>query len=195
VDGLTAGTHPDGITSGRDGHIWFTENGLSGAGAVARLNADGSVTEFSGGVAFSSRPTCNPQTSTTTTPPTLSQLVIRPARFRAGRGATISYVDSEPATTRFTVARTQPGVRVGSRCVASKRRRGVRHCSRLIVVDSFQHTDVSGGNTVNLPGRSSGKRLRPGSYTLVAVASDADGTGNQMSVHFRVQKPRRAGGR
>ena len=56
--GFTANTQPDQITTGPDGHIWFTEtcgpyspgapHGC--AGAVARLNSDGTVTEFVGGV-------------------------------------------------------------------------------------------------------------------------------------------------
>jgi streptogramin lyase len=58
--GFTANGRPDGITAGPDGNIWFTEFGVvcgeaancagQPPGAVARLNADGSVTEFTGGV-------------------------------------------------------------------------------------------------------------------------------------------------
>jgi streptogramin lyase len=46
--GFTANRSPVGLTTGRDGNIWFTESG--NPGAVARVNADGSVTELTGGV-------------------------------------------------------------------------------------------------------------------------------------------------
>jgi streptogramin lyase len=47
--GFTAHQIPVGITSGPDGHIWFSEN-TSNPGAVARVNGDGTVSEFAGGV-------------------------------------------------------------------------------------------------------------------------------------------------
>jgi streptogramin lyase len=55
--GFSADSNPDSITTGPDGHIWFTEfsgpGGSSfqqvGPGAVGRVNDDGSVTELVGG--------------------------------------------------------------------------------------------------------------------------------------------------
>jgi streptogramin lyase len=46
--GFSAGMGPDGITSGPDGHVWFTE--FNSPGGVARVNRDGSITELIGGV-------------------------------------------------------------------------------------------------------------------------------------------------
>ena len=46
--GFTAGTNPNGITTGPDHNIWFTES--ANPGGVARVNADGTVTELRGGM-------------------------------------------------------------------------------------------------------------------------------------------------
>ncbi len=57
TQGFSAGASPEGITTGSDGNIWFTEPtlgfrecGPSGwCGGVARLNPDGTVTQFEAG--------------------------------------------------------------------------------------------------------------------------------------------------
>jgi hypothetical protein len=46
--GFTGNRAPYEITTGPDGHIWFTEN--ANPGALGRVNSDGTVTEFTGGV-------------------------------------------------------------------------------------------------------------------------------------------------
>lgn len=49
--GFSANPFPEGITSGPDGHVWFTERSfLSSPGRVTRVNSDGTVTELTGGV-------------------------------------------------------------------------------------------------------------------------------------------------
>jgi virginiamycin B lyase len=45
--GFTGAAGPFGITTGRDGAIWFTESGQPGA--IARVNANGTVSEFKAG--------------------------------------------------------------------------------------------------------------------------------------------------
>ena len=45
--GITAGAHPNGLSAGPDGNVWFTE--LDGH-RIGRITPDGSVTEFSAGI-------------------------------------------------------------------------------------------------------------------------------------------------
>jgi streptogramin lyase len=52
--GITAGAAPYGITSGPDGNVWFTEQGLDRIGRITPL---GVVTEFSAGITAGARPT------------------------------------------------------------------------------------------------------------------------------------------
>ena len=52
--GITAGASPYGITSGPDGNLWFTEQGLDRIGRITPL---GVVTEFSTGITAGAHPT------------------------------------------------------------------------------------------------------------------------------------------
>ena len=81
------------------------------------------------------------RTFMTSPPPILSKLKIKPAAFRAGgRGATISYSDSEPAKVTFVVLR-QPAASSAAavRRTAEDRTRRRRRCTRFVAVGRFTH--------------------------------------------------------
>jgi hypothetical protein len=71
--GFSSDSNPDGITTGPDGHIWFTESSGPGGsrfqqvgpGGVGRVNDDGSVTELVGGATPGFTPKGGPEAITT----------------------------------------------------------------------------------------------------------------------------------
>jgi streptogramin lyase len=145
----------------------------------------------------------NPLAGTPVTPraPQLSHLNLTPKNFRAARhgasviasaprrsGTTITYRASVDAITKFTVARAGPGVRQGNRCVARHRRRPERtkRCTRMTTMGGFVHAAVAGANSIRFSGRVGGRTLRPGTYTLLAIASTSGATGKPLTAPFTV---------
>jgi hypothetical protein len=97
------------------------------------------------------------------------------ARKRPPLGTRISYTLSEPATLRFAVQRARAGRKVSGRCKAVTRRNRKRaRCTRFATLrGSFTHSGQTGTNSFRFSGRLRGKKLRPGHYRLVVVATDA----------------------
>lgn len=110
--------------------------------------------------------------------PALKRLAIKPRNFRASSGgATISYFDTQPGVTTFTVLRRSRGYRVGSRCVAHKPR-NPKHpgrCARYSKLGSFHHRDSAGANHLRFSGRVGHRSLSAGSYRLSVQASNGFG--------------------
>jgi hypothetical protein len=95
-----------------------------------------------------------------------------PSVRRTGRGARVTYSLSEAATVTFTVE------------LATPRRR---------VVGSFTHAGRAGRNTFVFTGRLRGRALRPATYRLVAVATDAAGQrSTSRAARFKIKCARRA---
>jgi parallel beta-helix repeat protein len=137
--------------------------------------------------------------------PVLSGLALHPASFRAARsgptataaktatGTVISYSDSEPSRTTFTVLQPRSGVREGKRCVTAprgkpkgKKRKG---CQRLVALGSFAHADRPGRNRLRFTGRIRGRKLRPGPYQLRAQAKSSAGkTSRPLTQRFRIKR-------
>ena len=149
-------------------------------------------------------PTVGPTVTPTpdSTPPALSGLALAPTRFRAftsgpsirtaaRRGAQVYYTLGEAATTGFAVRRARRGRRVRGRCVAPRRKhRDRRRCVRYVrVPGGFAHPGSAGANTFAFSGRIAGKRLKPGRYRLVGVASDAAGNASKPArAAFRITR-------
>ena len=146
-------------------------------------------------------------TFTKATAPVLSDLGLTPSRFRVANhparttaaarraqrrppptGTKISYRDTEQATARLTVERLRTGVRAGTRCIARHGTIGrrARRCTLLVVLESFQHTDTAGSNSLRFTGKIADKPLAPGTYTLLVVASNHSGVSNRLSAHFAI---------
>ena len=137
--------------------------------------------------------------------PKLTALKLAPAVFAAAgsgasiarthgtkkrTGTTVSYTDSEGATTTLTVAREAAGVRSGSACVAPPRRRKSgakpKACTRLVVAGHFTHADTAGPNRFHCTGRVGSHALRAGRYELTAVPAAGSSTGAPATAHFRI---------
>jgi hypothetical protein len=136
------------------------------------------------------------------TSPSLVGLALAPGTFRAAAsgpavtaaapiGTRIFYNLSETATVTFGVEKGTVGRRVGRRCVKTTRRnRANRKCLRFVrLAGSFQHVGGAGRNGLRFSGRLAGRKLGPGSYKLVARATDRAGNRSvTRKRNFRIVK-------
>jgi hypothetical protein len=131
--------------------------------------------------------------------PALSGLRISPATLRAERGrgaslsrrkgATITYTDSQAATTAMTVQSRATGFRAGRACKAKRPShvRRPKRCVRWVTRGSFTHADAAGPVKLHFTGRVKGRPLAPGRYRLLAAPVSAAGLrGGTLSSEFRV---------
>ena len=110
------------------------------------------------------------------------------AARRSRPGAIVSYTDTQPARTTFTVQRPERGRVHGGKCLRpSRRNRNGKRCTRYLGIGSFTHTDTAGANKLRFTGRIRGRRLAVGSYRLRAVPQNAAGLGPAAVVLFRVK--------
>jgi uncharacterized protein YkwD len=114
--------------------------------------------------------TATPPTVEVGAAPVLGRLSLSPARLRAGgRGTTVAFTLSAPATVRLDVERVRAGR-------ASRRLSG-----------ALTRVARRGANRVRFSGRLGGRRLAPGRYRLRAVATDRAGRRSTLRrVAFRV---------
>ncbi len=108
-------------------------------------------------------------------------------RTRARRtGTTISYRDTQAATTTFTVLRPRRGIKRARKCVKPRRGQHGRRCTRYVAVGKFTHRDRAGANSFHFTGRVRGHKLSPGSYRLRAVPRFARRNGRTITASFRI---------
>jgi hypothetical protein len=108
------------------------------------------------------------QTFRTTLVPTITGLTIKPSTIGKS-GATITYNDTQAATTTFVVQRRGHG----------------RH--KWTTVGSFKHADTSGTNQFAFTARLHGRRLRPGSYRFKVTPRVKSHKGKTVTRGFRVK--------
>jgi subtilisin family serine protease len=140
---------------------------------------------------------------TTSVRGTIAGMTIFPQAFVAARhgptiarrgGAVLSYTDSEPSVTQFTIRTTELGVRdARGRCVrprGSTPRAFPRssRCTRYPLIGSFSRRDRIGRNSFHFSGRVAGHTLAPRSYRLRALPTFAGQTGTSASARFRVMR-------
>ena len=108
-----------------------------------------------------------------TVPPVLSGLSATPRRFK--RSTSLAFSLSEAATVTVTVTRRLSGRRRGRACI--KPRRGLKQsCTRLQMIARLTGVRTAAGrNRVPFTARLAGRALKPGSYALTLVATDAAG--------------------
>jgi CSLREA domain-containing protein len=117
-------------------------------------------------------------------PPRVTNLVFHPARRH--KPASISYTDSGAATTTFVVFSTSDGVKHGKLCVRESKHVHGPHCTIVVRVGSFTHTDSAGRNQFTFSGREAALHLKPGSYLLVATPRAGDLGGASVSLRFTI---------
>jgi hypothetical protein len=123
------------------------------------------------------------------TAPLMQLLRVSPRAIR--RRATVTYVLSEDAAVRMTVARRRSGRRVGGRCRAVTPRNAERaRCKRWKRArGALTDAGEKGGNAIVFDGRMRGRRLRTGAYRLKAVATDAAGNRSPAArTRFRIAR-------
>jgi hypothetical protein len=129
--------------------------------------------------------------------PSVTGLRLSPARFATARGrsrrrsgTTVTAGVAAASRVRFTVQARTAGRRVGSRCVAPRRRnRRARRCTFYRAVGGSFAAITAGRASLRVRwnGRLRGRRLRPGRYRLVATPFGASGAkGQPVNVQFRV---------
>ena len=131
----------------------------------------------------------------------LSRESISPTAFRAApkgpsalaaklrTGATVSFTLSTAATVTFSVARPRTGRRSGKGgCVKPKRsNHRKRRCTRLeVLAGRFTRDGRAGANGFRFTGRFAGRKLKPGSYKLIATPSANGRTGTAVSASFHI---------
>jgi uncharacterized repeat protein (TIGR01451 family) len=124
--------------------------------------------------------------------PILGSLKVTPAAFRAKKGTTVSYTNSQDSTTTFTVAKRARGVKKGKRCVAPPKKKPKKkpvRCTRFLKRATFTRPDKAGPVSFHYNARVKGKLLKPGRYRLRAVARNSAGASLPLTASFRIKKP------
>jgi uncharacterized repeat protein (TIGR01451 family) len=122
--------------------------------------------------------------------PVISKYKVSPSTQRFAKpGATISYNLNTAATTTHSVLKPAPGIKSGKSCVKAPKKppKGAKKCTRFVSIGSFKHTDVAGKNKFHWNGKLKGKKVKPGSYRLRAVARNVSGKSAAKQVGFKIK--------
>src|SRR5262249_4259005 len=99
-----------------------------------------------------------------------------------------SYLDSQAATTTFTVIAPAPGRRAHGKCrKPSRANRKGKRCTRLVAKGSFTHKDLLGLNRLRFTRRLPPHNLANGTYRLTAGPHSAAGAGAAVTRTFRIK--------
>jgi hypothetical protein len=103
-------------------------------------------------------------------------------------GTTFSFALDVPARVSFAFTQKLPGRRVAGRCVArSRKNRRKPACTRVATKGALSFAGHAARNAISFSGRlSRSKRLKPGRYTLVIVASKAGLRSSPRSLRFKI---------
>ncbi len=106
-----------------------------------------------------------------------SRLARASAKRKVPVGTTFAFTLNETASVKLAFAARRAGRRVKGRCVAPSRNNRHRPpCERTVGRGSLAFTGHAGANRISFQGRiSPSKTLAPGRYTVVIVATAADG--------------------
>jgi PKD domain len=121
--------------------------------------------------------------------PTLGPLTLAPSKFRAKKGTNVSFSLNVGAPVTFTVDRSAAGRKVNGQCrKPTKKNRGRKKCTRhLAMKGSFSRSGAAGANQFHWNARLKGKKLKPGSYRLIATVGSGP-TKSVRSAKFTVKK-------
>jgi PKD repeat protein len=101
----------------------------------------------------------------------VSALKLVPVKFRAAKGTSVRFTLNIAAPVRFTVDSPAAGRKVKGKCVKpTKKNAKAKKCTRRVrVKGSFKRNGVAGANQFHWNGRLGGKKLKAGSYRLIAT--------------------------
>jgi streptogramin lyase len=183
----TPSSDPSDITEGPDGALWFSEYCGDKIGRIV-----------TGAPAPPPPPPPPPPVATLS----VSSIKLSPSSFKAApkgasitvkkrkakTGTRVSYSLSRAASTKFTVERAQKGRKKGKKCVAPRpsNKKG-KKCTRYVLAKgSFKHAGTGGKNKFKFSGRIGGKRLKPGTYRLIAVATAGATKSKLKRANFKI---------
>jgi len=140
-----------------------------------------------------------PPGGTSPTPtPAISNLKLKPSKFRAARsggsvarklpvGTKVSFALSIQASVAFKVERKRTGRKRGGKCKLGARGKGKR-CTRYKKVrGSFNVGGFAGQNSFKFTGRVDGRKLSRGKYRLTGTPSKSTRTGAPARVNFKIR--------
>ncbi len=103
-------------------------------------------------------------------------------------GTTFSFTLNEAASVTFAFTRQAAGRRAGKKCVPQSR--GNRHkprCTRTVSAGTLTFSGRAGTNKVRFEGLiSRQKKLKPGSYTLLVIATASGKRSTTRTLHFTI---------
>jgi virginiamycin B lyase len=198
--GIPGTTGPRTIARGPDGNMWFTDET---ANAIGRFTVDpppAPPAPPSGGGGTTSTGTTGATGGGATPPapvdnsgtPQVSNVAVKPARFRVGAsatavsaaakkrrgavGTTISYLLTKDATATLTFEQAVQGRKRASDCVRiTRRNRNGKKCTRFVPKGQITRTGSQGQDAVPFSGRIGNRALRPGRYRVGVAGTDAQG--------------------
>jgi hypothetical protein len=108
--------------------------------------------------------------------------------MRAGIGAAITFIASEPGHITLKFTRVQIGRKVRGKCVrATSKNRSKRTCRRYTDAGTMTAAIIAGQNAVMFPAKVNGRALKPGPYRVSAYISDGAGNRSRLlSTQFAV---------
>jgi virginiamycin B lyase len=181
------------ITKGGDGNEWYTNESSN---AIGRFTVDAIPPPSGGGGnggGGGGGGTTNGTTPTTPVnnagTPQVSEVAVKPSRFRVGAratavsaaakaktGTTIAFVLTKDATATLSFQQALQGRKRGSNCVRINRRnRNGRKCTRFVPRGRLTRNSLQGQNAVPFTGRIGHRALKPGHYRVGVAGTDAEG--------------------
>jgi Bacterial Ig domain len=105
-------------------------------------------------------------------------------------GTTFSFILDESASVTFKFTKVEHGRKLNGRCVApTQANRSRRSCARTVTLGAFSFAGRDGANKVRFAGRlSSGRRLSPGSYTLLVTAAVPGARSRPKTLRFTITR-------
>ena len=103
-------------------------------------------------------------------------------------GTRFSFTLNVPASVTFTFTEPAGGRKVGKKCVAqTKKNRHKRRCTRTVIAGALTFSAHAGTNKVRFQGLiSRHRKLKPGSYTLLATATASGKHSTTRTLHFTI---------
>jgi hypothetical protein len=140
--------------------------------------------------------------STTKTPPALTDVSLANRRFRVGKRATAVSARETPLGTSFhftlsavakvqiTISRSTPGLRKGHSCRAPSsklERANAKRCTRTLTVGALTRaSEAKGADSIPFSGRIGHRALSLGAYTATLGATNAAGRSKPVTLRFTI---------